>query len=186
MYILSKQSSLQHHIQFSLTADQLAYLMEFASCSRSVPIYIQISTTGFDSISFASSAINIDKCFDLRPSSGVSHIKGQSLALHMLKSYPEMISRRETLPPFIHRHGYPSDSDYDLFPSFLENAMLIVSKLYGSDKSSTTRASVWHSIRMEIIKIFETVGSLLLGSSVTNDSSTTILMTGKSWLPYKR
>lgn len=157
LFILSWNNAQTPDRRWSLTDEQIAFFKGHPGSARSIPLYIQLSPNNFDAISLVTTAANVDLCFTER--SGRAAHKASSLALRLLRSYPEMILRRETLPPFIHRHGYSCHSDYGPFPPPLENAINIVSLLYSDQTGGKgTRKSAWKAIRMEVQKMFQQVG----------------------------
>lgn len=152
-YILRWHHAHQADTRSSMTSDLIGEMLRFSSFTQSVPLYIQLSTTGFDSASFATSAVDLGHAFSAR-----SGHPGSLLALRILKSFPSMMVRRETLPPFIHNQGYESDFEFAPFPTLLENAMSIISLLYGrGENCKKTKVATWEAIRLEVKKIIEMV-----------------------------
>ncbi|KAL9095961.1 MAG: hypothetical protein Q9165_001959 [Trypethelium subeluteriae] len=71
-----------------------------------------------------------------------------SLIMEMLLAFPEMMLRRETLPPFIHGHRYrTSDASEICLPQPLVNCMGIA-QVFAS-KNIETRPFLWHAIKNE-------------------------------------
>ena len=75
--------------------------------------------------------------------------------VQMLRSYPTMMLRRETFPPFIHAHGHGQGSH--TLPAPLANGMAIA-QLFAS-RTSETKPFLWHSVRSESRRAREEVRS---------------------------
>ncbi|EFX02022.1 c6 zinc finger domain containing protein [Grosmannia clavigera kw1407] len=83
-------------------------------------------------------------CLTRLPSTDPVHRYGTRLMVQVLRSYPAMMLRRETFPPFIHaRNGRGTQT----LPAPLANCMGIAQLFAG--RSPETRSFLWHSIRCE-------------------------------------
>lgn len=77
-----------------------------------------------------------------------------SLILHTLKSYPLMMLRHETLPPFIHPSLVSSDIERpDMEP--LTNCISLVNMI--SSRSQGSRKLFWKNVQLECEHLFEDV-----------------------------
>jgi hypothetical protein len=73
-----------------------------------------------------------------------------TMIIDMVHAYPRMMTRRETLPPFMHTYSFADDADdnQDKLPEQLTNCMGIA-QLFAV-RSNDTRSFVWATIRAEM------------------------------------
>jgi hypothetical protein len=121
-------------------------------------MYNQLQSAGSDITALAAVLVDPSHALMQRSVENAKPKRAPSLALRILKSYPQMILRRETLPPFIHRFGYQSEDQDAPFAPPLENAINIVNMQYqASQDMDNTQVAVWKIISMEVTKIMEEV-----------------------------
>lgn len=89
-----------------------------------------------------------------RPNMGIGTHRIAKLILHNLRSYPQMMLRHNTLPPFIHPSVVSSDLDNpDLEP--LTNCIVLVHMIGSGIQAS--RKLFWMNVRMECERLCEEV-----------------------------
>jgi len=73
-----------------------------------------------------------------------------TMIIDMISAYPRMMTRRETLPPFIHAYSPAGDTedDQNSLPEHLSNCMGIA-QLFAV-RNDDTNSFVWATIRAEI------------------------------------
>lgn len=69
------------------------------------------------------------------------------LAIQMLRSFPRMMARRATFPPFIHPYQYTPNNTSSKLPTPLANCMGIAHML--ESQTFETKSFVWQTIRAE-------------------------------------
>lgn len=82
-----------------------------------------------------------------------------SMVTDMIRAYPLMMTRRETLPPFVHPCCYLHDRS-DSLPEALTNCMGIAQLFV--HRTDDTRPFVWATIRAEVRDLVQKVRFLLL------------------------
>ena len=86
------------------------------------------------------------RSFNQRPKLKTSAQRIANLILHTLKSYPLMMLRDNTLPPFIHPHLISSDvenNDMEPLTNCISLVHMLSSRIHGS------RKLFWKNVRME-------------------------------------
>ena len=79
-----------------------------------------------------------------------------TVVMQMLRAFPQMMLRRETLPPFIHGHWYRPSSTTNLsLPEPLVNCMGIA-QIFASDNAES-KPFLWRTVRMEQRSFLEKV-----------------------------
>lgn len=101
-----------------------------------------------------------------RPQAGAQRIT--SLILHVLKSYPLMMVRHNTLPPFIHPRSVSADIENSNIES-LDNCISLVGMI--SWKGHGSRKLFWINVRLECERFLADVGLPML-KSVSKHSDT--------------
>jgi len=89
-----------------------------------------------------------------RPKIGTGSQRIANLILHTLKSYPLMMLRYNTLPPFIHPGLISSDVEDDHMEP-LTNCINLVQMISGGVQGS--RKLFWKNVRLECERLFEEV-----------------------------
>jgi hypothetical protein len=88
----------------------------------------------------------------------VSHFSA-TMVMQMLRSFPQMMIRRETLPSFIHGHWYRPSSDTELsLPEPLVNCMGIA-QIFASHNPES-KPFLWRTVKMEQRSFIEKVWSI--------------------------
>ena len=94
------------------------------------------------------------RSFDQRPRLNTGAQRIANLILHTMKSYPLMMLRDNTLPPFIHPHLVSSDfKNNDMEP--MANCMSLIHML--SSRINGSRKLFWKNVRMECERLYADV-----------------------------
>lgn len=94
------------------------------------------------------------RSFNPRARSSTGTHRTSNLILHTLKSYPMMILRDQTLPPFIHPHLVSNEVEYkDMEP--LSNCVNLIHML--SSGFSGSRKLFWKNVRMDCESLYTNV-----------------------------
>jgi len=130
--------------------------------STSVPInrpYLIPNQTGFTSIPAPLSA-NMGCSFAPRTTVKASSQVNATILLQILKSYPKMMTRKETCPPFIHPYCFSSTTfgNSNTASESLQNCRNLA-KLFYSDTGG--RRLLWRMIRMEQERVAQEVSNRL-------------------------
>jgi hypothetical protein len=116
------------------------------------------------SISYIISSYHSIRSFAPRTMTRGKSQGGEVLLMQILKSFPKMMLRRETFPPFIHAHCTSADlvSNSSELIEPLANCMTVAQLFYSATGSS--RKLVWRMIRMEIERVVQDVSVLLVSA----------------------
>jgi hypothetical protein len=94
------------------------------------------------------------RSFIQRPKTKTGAQRIANLKLHNLKSYPQMMLRHNTLPPFIHPRLISSDFENDHIEP-LTNCLSLVHMI--SSKVQGSRKLFWQNVRLECERLCEEV-----------------------------
>lgn len=89
-----------------------------------------------------------------RPKMETGAQRTANLVLHMLKSYPLMMLRGNTLPPFIHPRSITSDIENNHLEP-LTNCISLVHMI--SSRAQGSRKLFWKTVRLECERLYEEV-----------------------------
>lgn len=93
-----------------------------------------------------------------RPRSDASTRRIATLTFHTLKSYPRMMLRDDTLPPFIHSSTMSSSQSEESEP--LINCISLVHMISGETQRNRSRKLFWSNVRRECERWCESVREL--------------------------
>lgn len=97
---------------------------------------------------------------DLRLSSPIAQ-NNATLILQALRSYPQLMLRRDTFPPFIHPRNHNALSENSGLPEPIENCIGIA-QIFAS-RTTETAKFVWRTIRTEQKRIMDEIDHLSKG-----------------------
>jgi hypothetical protein len=121
-------------------------------------LYLQ-SFTQLQALNSSPPTTHLMRSFTPKPITKPGSQSSAIILIQILKSYPKMMTRRETFPPFIHPYHLSDLSSNsaisdETIPEALLNCMAI-SKLFYGDKGG--RKLLWSIIRMEQERLFSEV-----------------------------
>jgi hypothetical protein len=87
------------------------------------------------------------KLFEPKTLSKMEALVSSTMAIGILRSIPEQMRRRETLPPFIHPYCYGSVNDNWQLPTALANAMMIAQMFH--ERTAENQSLLWQTVNLE-------------------------------------
>jgi hypothetical protein len=95
------------------------------------------------------------RLFEAIPAKRVESMSSYFMARGILRSYPDMMRRRETFPPFIHPRFYGSEEDDWKLPAWLQTAIKIAQMFY--NRKNESKQAIWLAVEAEREKIHNKV-----------------------------
>lgn len=135
------------NLDFADTEDE--HLGEDIIFSDFLPAQTQVKTAyypSFEITSLLDVPTALARSFDRRPDIKNGSQRIANLLLHNLKSYPEMIMRHNSLPPFVHPFSISNDAENDDMEP-LTNCLNLVHMLSSPHRGS--RKLFWKNVRLE-------------------------------------
>lgn len=132
----------------------------------------------FDNLGFPPLNINNPplRLFEAIPAKRVESMASYFMARGMLRSYPDMMRRRETFPPFIHPRCYGSEEDDWELPAWLQTAIKIAQMFYS--RKNESKQAIWLAIEAEREKIQQEV-SFVVAATIQQLTEVSITQ----WMP---